>query len=105
MLCVIIKGKTNHLHFHASERVNRVELYQEILAAVLAKEKMEIHFPNLKISPAEIVESESYQALQKIKAVIMDDSLTDSECFMKIEEIICIFEKIGSSGGPRHDFG
>lgn len=82
-----------------------MELYQEILAAVLAKEKMEIHFPNLKISLAEIVESESYQALQKIKAVINDDSLTESECFMKIEEIICVFEQLGSSSGNRHDFG
>ncbi|MBS5660480.1 MAG: hypothetical protein KHW79_04285 [Clostridiales bacterium] len=52
-----------------------------------------------------IIQSESYQALQKIKAVIHDDSLTDNECFMKIEEIICIFEALGSNDGTRHDFG
>lgn len=46
-----------------------------------------------------------YQALQKIKAVIQNDSLTDNECFMKIEEIICAFEALGSGGGSRHDFG
>ena len=82
-----------------------MQLYQEILAAALAKEEVQITFPNLKINLTEIVESESYQALQKIKAVITDDSLTDSECFMKIDEIINIFETLGSGGGTRHDFG
>lgn len=82
-----------------------MQLYQEILAAVLAKEKVQITFPNLNINLTEMIESESYQALQKIKAVITDDSLTDSECFMKIEEIINIFETLGSGGGNRHDFG
>lgn len=82
-----------------------MQLYQEILAAVLAKEELQITFPNLKINLTEIVESESYQALQKIKAVVHDDSLTDSECFMKIEEIIDILETLGSGGGNRHDFG
>ena len=82
-----------------------MQLYQEILASALAKEEVQITFPNLKINLTEIVESESYQALQKIKTVITDDSLTDSECFMKIEEIINIFETLGSGGGTRHDFG
>ena len=82
-----------------------MQLYQEILAAVLAKEKVQITFPNLNINLTEMIESESYQALQKIKAVITDDSLTDSECFMKIEEIINILETLGSGGGNRHDFG
>ncbi len=82
-----------------------MQLYQEILAAVLAKEEVQITFPNLNINLTEMIESESYQALQKIKTVITDDSLTDSECFMKIEEIINIFETLGSGGGNRHDFG
>ena len=82
-----------------------MQLYQEILTSILAKEKIEITFPNLKTNPTEIIESESYQALQKIKAIINDDSLTDSECFMKIEEIICVFEELGISSGSRHDFG
>ena len=82
-----------------------MQLYQEILAAVLAKEEVQITFPNLNINLTEMIESESYQALQKIKTVITDDSLTDRECFMKIEEIINIFETLGSGGGTRHDFG
>ena len=52
-----------------------MQLYQAILAAVLAKEELQITFPNSKLNPTEIIESESYQALQKIKAVIHDDSL------------------------------
>ena len=82
-----------------------MQLYQEILAAALAKEELQITFPNLKLNTTEIIESESYHALQKIKAVVHDDSLTDSECFMKIEDIINIYETLGSGGGNRHDFG
>ena len=52
-----------------------------------------------------IVELECYKALQKIKAVIEDDNLEDESCFRKVEEIVCIFEEMGSSGGGRHDFG
>lgn len=71
-----------------------MELYKEILLNLLAEDTI-----------AQIVESECYKALQKIKAVLHEDSLDDAECFQKIEEIICIFEELGSSGGPRHDFG
>ena len=46
-----------------------------------------------------------HKTLTISKAVIHDDSLTDNECFMKIEEIICVFEALGSNGGTRHDFG
>ena len=34
-----------------------------------------------------------------------DDSLEDSECFYRIEEIVCVFEGLGSDCGSRHDFG
>ena len=39
--------------------------------------------------------------LQRIKAVIDNDSLSDFDC---VEEIVCIFEEFGSDGGSRHDF-
>ena len=81
-----------------------MELYKEILAKVLATKEVKITFSDLQIDSKEIVEMQCYQALQKIKAVIQNDSLTDNECFMKIEEIICAFEALGS-GGSRHDFG
>ena len=82
-----------------------MDLYKEILIKALGQQKMQITFPDLKMDINEILELHSYQALQKIKAIINDDSLTDSECFMKIEEIIDILETFGSGGGNRHDFG
>ena len=82
-----------------------MELYKEILAKLLEKEEMIIVFPGLTATPAELIEIESYKALQEIKAILEEDSLEDRECFMKIEDIVCVFEGIGSDGGHRHDFG
>ena len=76
-----------------------MELYEEILMHWL--KTSDDRSANL----TEIVNLISYQTLQKIKAVIEDDSLDDPECFAKIEKIICAFENIGSGGGFRHDFG
>lgn len=51
------------------------------------------------------MEMRCYEALRKIKNILEDESLTDTVCFQKIEEIIKVFEEIGSDGGSRHDFG
>ncbi|MEG1988716.1 MAG: hypothetical protein RR035_05960 [Oscillibacter sp.] len=53
----------------------------------------------------EILQFSCYQALKKIKAILADGHLDDQECFRKIEEIVSVFEELGSSGGGRHDFG
>lgn len=82
-----------------------MELHKEILAQILSQQNAEILFPDLHMDAMQIVELASYKALQKIKAVIEDDSLEDESCFKKIEEIVRIFEELGSSGGNRHDFG
>ena len=82
-----------------------MELYKEILAHALAYGEISVTFPDSELNITQIVENECYQALQKIKAIIDDDSLEDNECFMKIEHIILALEEIGSSGGIRHDFG
>lgn len=82
-----------------------MELYKEILIEALSRSQLEISISNLEIDVKQIVESRCYNALQKIKAIIEDDSLEDADCFNKIEEIILILEEIGSSGGTRHDFG
>ena len=82
-----------------------MELYKEILAHALAYETVQINITGWQADVSRIVEMECYKALQKIKAVIEDDSLEDRECFMKIEEIVCVFEALGSDGGGRHDFG
>ena len=83
------------------ERGDYMELYKEILARAIEKEEMHVVFPNLQINASEIIETRCYQALQKIKAIIDDDSLSD---FMCVEEIVRVFETIGSNGGSRHDF-
>ncbi len=82
-----------------------MELYQEILARILSGGEAKVSFSDLRIDAEKIVEMACYRALQKIKAIIEDDSLNDRECFMKIEEIVCVLEEMGSSGGTRHDFG
>ncbi len=82
-----------------------MELHKEILLNALFNEEMQITFPNLKISPNEIVKLECYKALKKIKAIIENQDLSDKECFKRIENIVCVFEEIGSGGGARHDFG
>jgi len=81
-----------------------MDLYKEILAQALTYGEVKITFPGEVCDPAKIVEGECYQALEKIKAVIHDDSLSDKECFMRIEEIVNILESVGSDGGFRHDF-
>ena len=82
-----------------------MELYKEILAHALAYGEVKVTFENPNMDIPQIVEGQCYQALQKIKAIIADDSLEDDVCFLKIEEIVCVLEEIGSSGGGRHDFG
>lgn len=81
-----------------------MDLYKEILIKILEKENIEIYFPNLINTPVEIVESECYKILKKIKEIIEDDTLEDKECFMRIERIVNLFEEMGSGCGTRHDF-
>lgn len=80
-----------------------MDLYKEILIHALEQGKVEVKFPQISIS--ELTEGICYMALQRIKDIVHDESLDDEECFMKIEEIICVLESIGSNGGFRHDFG
>lgn len=81
-----------------------MELYNEILIKILQKQKMVVSFPDIKIELEEMIEAQSYKALKKIKAIILDDSLEDRECFMRIEEIVSTFEEFGIRAGNRHDF-
>lgn len=76
-----------------------MELYNEILSK-LAKEK-----DIAEIDKVKLVEMECYKVLKDIKDIIEDDGLEDAECFYRIEEIVKLFERLGSDGGSRHDFG
>ena len=78
-----------------------MELYKEILAKVLEQEEIHVTFPHLQFSAGEIVEMQSYQALQKIRAIVADKALTEFDC---IEKIVCVLEEIGGNSGGRHDF-
>jgi len=82
-----------------------MELYKELLIALLKQESVRVEFPQLKQNAAELIESVSYQALQKIKEIIADDSLEDKECFMKMEAVLQVFDSMGINTGTRHDFG
>lgn len=82
-----------------------MELFEEILIHTLKSGEIKITFPGKDQDLAKIVEGECYKALQKIKAIIEDDRLDDPNCFLKIEEIVCVLEEIDSNGGARHDFG
>ena len=74
---------------------------KELLTKIFSEEEIAVVFPNLKKSIREVAELEGCKILQKIKAIIEDDSLSDFEC---AEEIICVFEELGSICGGRHDF-
>lgn len=82
-----------------------MELCREILSTLLKDEKVEIVFPNLNINAEKIINIASYQALKAIKKILEDETLSDKQCFYKIEEIICLFEELGSGIHMRHDFG
>ncbi len=81
-----------------------MELYKDILIKLLAGSHIEVSFKDVSFDMTEVVEAVSYQALKRIKDIVEDDSLTDKECFMQIEEIVHTYEIIGSHGGSRHDF-
>ena len=80
-----------------------MELYRELLIEILRWDEMEVTFPQIEDSLADIVNLKSVQALQKIRDIVRDDRLEDDECFMQIEEVVCTLEALGSDGGLRHD--
>jgi len=73
-----------------------MELYEEILLHT---------FSTFQFDAEKVIEMQCYQVLERIKAIIKDDSLEDPECFDRIEEIVCALEDIGINCGGRHDFG
>lgn len=80
-----------------------MDLYEEILAHCLRRQDVQVIFPNLQMNAKEIVEMECYRALKEIRDIIRNDAYSDEECFMRMEEIVCVLEGIGSGGGVRHD--
>ena len=81
-----------------------MEFYSQILEKALSKMDSKIFVPGFTIDANKIVQLECYQALKEIKKIIKDDNLSDPECFMKIEEILNIFDTMGINKSNRHDF-
>lgn len=79
-----------------------MELKQQLIWDGLEKGELQIV---LSEQAEQWIEGRCYRALQTIRRVLMDDSINDEECFMRIEGILDAFEEIGSNGGTRHDFG
>jgi len=82
-----------------------MRLYADMLEKILEEADGKPHIFAFKINADKIIKKRCYKALREIKKVLEDDSLEDEECFERIEEIVCIYERIGSDGGVRHDFG
>ena len=72
--------------------------YQELLTKLLSQ------YPTLQQNPAQLVELRCFQALRQIKEIISEPTLSDAECFQRIEAIVCVLEKLDSDGGAQHDF-
>ncbi len=81
-----------------------MELYKDILVKLLSHSTVEVIFPKEDKDIATLVESTCYKALKRIQQIIEDDTMSDPECFMKIEEIIRTLEIVGCHDGFRHDF-
>lgn len=79
------------------------KLYKEVLVNVLSKEEVNVTFPQLSDSMDKIVELNVINMLEQIVGIIREEDLSDVDCFNKIEEIVCLLEKNGISGGLRHD--
>lgn len=82
-----------------------MDLAIQLLSKLLERQQIRVTFPDLTLTAQEMVEASSYQALCQIREILCDDSLSDPECFEKIERIVCLFEQMGSNCGSRHDFG
>ncbi|MBQ9070763.1 MAG: hypothetical protein IJY23_05395 [Clostridia bacterium] len=81
-----------------------MELIQELFISFLKSERFQISLSE-KIDFDSIIEKECYKTLNKIKEIIQNEELEDSDCFAKIEKIVRLFESAGIDCGSRHDFG
>ncbi len=81
-----------------------MDLWESILVQAIAKQGVIVSIP---AAPdfEKLFEMACYKAPQDIRAVLMDDSLSDQGCFLQIEEIVTVFENLGSDADARHDFG
>ncbi len=72
-----------------------MELYEQILCETIAREVL----PSLQIDYVKLLEQKCYQAIVRIRKVVEDQTLEDSECFERVEEIVCALDDLGIGGG------
>lgn len=81
-----------------------MDLLKDIIYDKIEKNEITVTIVGKNTDIDKIVESTCYKALNEIKSIIENDSLSDEECFLKIEEIIRVFERLECNCGYRHDF-
>lgn len=81
-----------------------MELLKDIIYDKIEKDEINVIILGKNTDIYKLLESTCYKALNDIKTILENDSLSDEECFLKIEEIIRVFERLGSNCGNRHDF-
>lgn len=81
-----------------------MQLAKAMFSKVLAEQIMQ-HISADTYDLKSLIEMPCYIALREIKALLEDETFSDEVCLSRIEEVIHIFESIGSDGGSRHDYG
>lgn len=80
-----------------------MEVWKEILAWLLTHGEMEMRFPQAP-DLEKLFADKCYRALCEIKEILETEAYTDEDCFVRIEEVLRVYEKMGVSCGTRHDF-
>ena len=68
-----------------------MQLMKELIIQTLSRETVRIEYPELSMTLSELIEMEAYGVLGKIKAIITDDSRSDT---MRVEKIAHVFEEL-----------
>jgi len=79
-----------------------MELAKELLLKLLEKETVCVTLSMFEEKLGQLFANTCVIALNEIRNVIINDDLSDFQC---VEQIIQIFERLGSDGGNRHDYG
>ena len=85
--------------------MENTELFRHLFIRALITGEIQVRFDGVGATVTEIIEGKCYQALQAIRKILDDRSLSDEHCFERIEQIIETLEELGTDGGSRHDFG
>lgn len=80
-----------------------MELCMELLIGLLARGQVTVQVPAITEDVFERFNTTCYQMLKEIKAVLENKTYSDEAEFMKIEEILEVFDEHGCSCDSWHD--